>query len=171
VDFLNEAIDKRIVLAQQQPKTKQRKPLPSSVNAAAAFVSTTSNTSMNKDDFAPFVSEPLTAKGTGKFARPGPVQNKGMGKGVSSAKGNQKSKGKGKSINIESDNWRLNSWRDSSWNNPSAQQHGTAKGGKSKQESVFHFGRKGKGKGGKTGNTSKGKSKGKTKGFSKGPQK
>lgn len=171
VDFLNEAIDKRIVLAQQQPKTKQRKPLPSSVNAAAAFVSTTSNTSMNKDDFAPFVSEPLTAKGTGKFARPGPVQNKGKGKGVSSAKGNQKSKGKGKSINIESDNWRSNSWRHSSWNNPSAQQHGTAKGGKSKQESVFHFGRKGKGKGGKTGNTSKGKNKGKTKGFSKGPQK
>lgn len=111
VDFLNEAIDKRIVLAQQQPKTKQRKPLSSSVNAAAAFVSTTSNTSMNKDDFAPFVSEPLTAKGTGKFARPGPVQNKGKGKGVSSAKGNQKSKGKGKSINIDSDNWRSNSWR------------------------------------------------------------
>ena len=111
VDFLNEAIDKRIVLAQQQPKTKQRKPLSSSVNAAAAFVSTTANTSMNKDDFAPFVSEPLTAKGTGKFARPGPVQNKGKGKGVSSAKGNQKSKGKGKSINIDSDNWRSNSWR------------------------------------------------------------
>jgi hypothetical protein len=40
-----------------------------------------------------------------------------------------------------------------------------------KPESVFHFGRKGKGKGGKTGNTSKGKNKGKTKGFSKGPQK
>lgn len=165
-DFLNDAIDKRIAMAQKPKRGEISRASQPAVESAAAFVSTTSSVTMSKDDFAPFVSEaPADDK---RAAKKFPGLGKGKGKGKSRAASHfpnegTKGQGKGKSYGLRHDGLHGGLWPQSPWSPPSVHD---AKGGKPKHESVFHYGRKGKAKGGKTGNTTKGKGKGK--GFPRG---
>eukprot|EP00438_Fugacium_kawagutii_P004500 Skav200099 [mRNA] locus=scaffold694:508902:510128:- [translate_table: standard] len=169
VDFLNDAIDKRIAQAQQKPKPRKTQQVLTSVDSANVFVSTTSGVAMSSNDFAPFVADtPARDKGISKSAGRGKGKGKGKNSFFSVPKGGKKGSGKGKGKTFGQNTWSQNTSRQLLWSNAVSQQLRTGKGGKSKQESVFHFGRKGKGKGGKTGNFSSGKGKSKGKGIPKG---
>ena len=90
-DFLNDAIDKRIAMAQKPKRGEISRASQPAVESAAAFVSTTSSVTMSKDDFAPFVSEaPADDK---RAAKKFPGLGKGKGKGKSRAASHFQTKG------------------------------------------------------------------------------
>ena len=157
-DFLNEAIDQRIAAASKaMPKPSKaafRAPPGLPIDAASAFVSASSNANMTKDDVAAFVSaNPRGSdKGKGRGAGKSP-SSRGRGRGRSTrGRGRSRSSFKGS----------FDKGLDKGFDKGSGKNYNTgSKGGKtSQQDSVFRFGRKGKGKGEETGKAGKGKSKG-----------
>ncbi|CAJ1414841.1 unnamed protein product [Effrenium voratum] len=159
-DFLNQAIDQRIAVskAKAKPVSKKmpRKPPGLNVDAAAAFVSAAADANMSKESLEAFVQESAPSR----WGSQGKSSGKGSGMTTWKGKGPPGHAGKGKK-----GDWYGKGVANPKGNrNKSGKGHGGKSGGKGKNQgklnSVFSFGRKGKGKGESAGKQRKGKSKG-----------